>query len=85
MSRLGYRLAVRAHAGVRGVKRWCRHSATIAWARFVMLVAIALDVFLQAPGVNEQVVSILDPKYVPYYLLVVAVLTEIARRRTLKD
>lgn len=64
-------------------KRWCRDSLTIAWARLMGLVGILLAI-LTAPGVHESIVGgLLRPEWVPYYLIAIAVLTELARRRTL--
>lgn len=63
--------------------RLFKRSLTILWARFLFVLGIFLAV-LTAPGVHESIVgSLLRPEWVPYYLIAIAVLTELARRRTL--
>lgn len=63
--------------------RLFKRSLTILWARFLAVVGILLAI-LTFPGVHESIVgSLLKPEYVPYYLIAIAVLTELARRRTL--
>ncbi len=71
------------------IKACFRYSLTILWARIVALTGLLLafsdpllDLF-SAPGVKDQVQAILDPKYVPFYVIVIAVVTELARRRSL--
>lgn len=61
-----------------------KRSLTIVWARFMLAVGLVLAV-LTAPGVHESIVGgLLKPEWVPYYLIAIAVLTEFARRRTLR-
>lgn len=65
---------------------WFRHSATILWARLIAcagLVMVALETMLQDPAVSQAVQSMLQPKYVPYYVIAIGLITELARRRTL--
>jgi hypothetical protein len=72
------------------IKAWFRHSATILWARIVGLsgfVLAALEAtanLFELPGIRENIQLLLDPKYVPYYIIAIALVTELARRRTLK-
>jgi hypothetical protein len=72
------------------IKAWFKHSATILWARIVGLggfVLAALDAtanLFELPGIRENIQLLLDPKYVPYYIIAIALMTELARRRTLK-
>lgn len=67
----------------------CKDSATILWARFVAIVgAVALylgDIanVLGAPGVSSAIQTYADPKVVGMVMIGVAVITEIARRRTI--
>jgi hypothetical protein len=70
------------------IKGWFGHSLTILVARVVALagalaaaVGPALDL-LNDQGISTQVQAILDPKFVPYYIIVIGVLTELARWRT---
>jgi hypothetical protein len=71
------------------IKAFFGHSLTILWARLVAMIGVMLafsdqllDLF-SLPGVKDQVQAILDPKYIPFYLIAIAVVTEIARRRSL--
>jgi hypothetical protein len=71
------------------IKAWFRHSATILWARLVGFGGIVIaalgtmaDLF-ELPGIKESVQALLDPRHVPYYIIAFALVTELARRRTL--
>jgi hypothetical protein len=66
-------------------KTWFRHSLTILWARGVAFVGVLLAVgetLLQDPNVAAAIQAALQPKYVPYYVIAIGVITELARRRT---
>ena len=68
------------------VKAWFRHSVTILWARFVAVAGLllaAVESVLQDPNVAAAVQAALQPKYVPYYVIAIGLMTELARRRTL--
>lgn len=68
------------------IKAWFRHSITILWARLVAcagLVMVALESVLQDPSVSQAVQSVLQPRYVPYYVIAIGLITELARRRSL--
>ena len=68
------------------IKAWFRHSATILWARLVAcagLVMVALETVLHDPNVSLAIQSALQPKYVPYYVIAIGLITELARRRSL--
>ena len=71
------------------LKGYFGHSVTILWARVVALSGIVFAAFdsagdlLGLPGIKEDIQSLLDPAYVPYYLIGVAIVTELARRRSL--
>lgn len=62
-----------------------RRSVTIIWARMLGVVGVLLSAasLLDAPGLQENIIALLNPKYVPMYLIAIAVITELARRRTL--
>lgn len=67
------------------IKAWFKHSVTILWARIVALAGVALAMgqsLLGDPNVNSAVQTILQPKLIPYYVIAIGVLTELARRRT---
>jgi hypothetical protein len=69
------------------IKAWFRNSVTILWARAVALAGLLLaagqSVFAD-PTVNAAVQQALDPKYIPYYVIAIGFVTELARRRTAK-
>jgi hypothetical protein len=67
------------------VKAWFKHSLTILWARIVALVGLLLaagEQLLQDPNINSAVQSALQPKLIPYYVVAIGLITELARRRT---
>jgi hypothetical protein len=67
------------------VKAWFKHSLTILWARIVALVGLLLaagEQVLQDPTIDNAVQSALQPKFIPYYVIAIGLITEIARRRT---
>ena len=69
------------------LKAWFRHSLTILWARVVALAGLLLvagQSALADPSVSGAVQALLQPKYVPYYVIAIGLVTEIARRRTAK-
>jgi len=67
------------------IKAWFRHSVTILWARLVALGGIVLGA-MQAlsvdPAINDAVRTALQPKFIPYYVIAIGLITELARRRT---
>lgn len=69
------------------IKSWFRHSLTILWARVVAVAGLALAAaqsLLADPSVSGAVQELLQPKYIPYYVIAIGLITEIARRRTAK-
>jgi len=67
------------------IKAWFRHSLTILWARVLALAGLLLAAgqsLLDDPAINSAVQTLLRPKYIPYYVIAVGLITEIARRRT---
>ncbi len=67
------------------IKSWFRHSVTILWARVVTVAGLLLAAgqsVLQDPNVSGAIQSALQPKYIPYYVIAIGLVTEIARRRT---
>jgi len=67
------------------VKARFKHSVTILWARAVALGG-ALLATLQAlsadPAINDAMHAALQPKFIPYYVIAIGLITELARRRT---
>ena len=66
------------------IKSWFKNSTTILWARtgfrrarVASLMALASD-----PNVSSAIQSALQPKFIPYYVIIAGLNTEIARRRT---
>lgn len=67
------------------IKSSFRQSLTILWARAIALLGLLLaagEQVLQDPSVTAAIQSALQPKYIPYYVIAIGLLTEIARRRT---
>src|SRR5262249_52862972 len=66
-------------------------SATILWARVVAFAGAGAGVlggtadWLGAPGVKDAIQEFLKPEYVPFYILLIALVTELARRRTIRE
>jgi hypothetical protein len=68
-------------------KAWFKHSITILWARAVTaggLLLAAGQSLLADPNVTGAIQSALQPKFIPYYVIAIGLVTEIARRRSLK-
>ena len=66
-------------------KTWFKHSVTILWARLIALAGLLLAAgqsVLQDPNVNGAIQTALQPKFIPYYVIAIGLITEIARRRT---
>jgi hypothetical protein len=69
------------------IKTWFKHSVTILWARIVTLGGAVLATLLSLsadPNVSSAIQSVLQPKFIPYYVIAIGVITELARRRTAK-
>ena len=67
------------------VKAWFRYSITILWARVVALAGLllmAMESLLQDPSFASAIQSVLQPKFIPYYVIAIGLVTELARRRT---
>ncbi len=67
------------------IKASFKHSVTILWARVVAvagLVLMAGQSLLADPNVSAAIQSVLQPKFVPYYVIAIGLITELARRRT---
>jgi hypothetical protein len=62
-----------------------KRSATILWARIValsgILMAAAIDL-VGDPNITYALQSALQPKFIPYYVIAIGLITELARRRT---
>ena len=68
------------------IKAWFKHSLTILWARVVALAGILLaagQALLADPNVTGAIQTALQPKFIPYYVIAIGLVTEIARRRTI--
>lgn len=63
-----------------------KQSVTILWARIVAFAGLFLmagETLLQDPNIAGAIQSALQPKFVPYYVIAIGLITELARRRTL--
>ena len=70
------------------VKSWFKNSVTIFWARaqvFAGLVVASLLALTSDPNVTGAIQAALQPKYIPYYVIAIGLITEIARRRTARS
>jgi len=84
-------IAVKGKRGwyLKKAKFWFRYSVTILWARFIALAGLTISIleglsgFLDSPSISDGIRTILNPKYIPYYLIAIAIITEIARRRSM--
>lgn len=67
------------------LKAFFKRSVTILWARLVALAGIVMGfvpMLLSDSSLNDAIRAVLDPKYVPFYILAIGVVTELCRRRT---
>jgi hypothetical protein len=67
------------------IKASFKHSVTILWARVQVLAGLAAAAAMglaSDPNVTATLQSLLQPKFIPYYVIGIGVITEIARRRT---
>ncbi len=67
------------------IKAWFKHSLTILWARVVAFAGVLLaliEPLLADPNVTAAIQAALQPKFIPYYVIAIGLITEIARRRT---
>jgi hypothetical protein len=70
------------------IRLWFRNSVTILWARvqvFAGLVVACLMALASDPNVTGAIQAALEPKYIPYYVIAIGLVTEIARRRTARS
>lgn len=67
-------------------KAFFKNSLTILWARVQMVIGLlgALVItLLQDPNITGALQAALQPKYIPFYVIAIGLLTELARRRSL--
>lgn len=67
------------------IKGWFRYSITILWARVIALAGLLLAAgqsLLVDPNVTGAIQSVLQPRFIPYYVIAIGLVTELARRRT---
>ena len=68
------------------IKSSFRNSVTILWARIQMLaglLAASLMALATDPNVTGAIQVAMDPKFIPYYVIAIGLITEIARRRSI--
>jgi hypothetical protein len=66
-------------------KAWFKHSMTILWARVIALGCLLLasaQALIADPAINDAIHTVLQPKLIPYYVIAIGLVTEMARRRT---
>ena len=67
------------------IKALFKHSVTILWARAMTLGGAVLATLLSLsadPNISGAIQSVLQPKFIPYYVIAIGLITELARRRT---
>ena len=67
------------------IKSWFNNSVTILWARIQVLAGLTAALLMAVasdPNVTSAVQTALQPKFIPYYVIAVGLITELARRRT---
>jgi hypothetical protein len=67
------------------IKAWFKYSLTILWARVIALAGLLLaagEALLADPNVTGAIQSVLQPKFIPYFIIAIGLVTELARRRT---
>jgi hypothetical protein len=67
------------------IKTVFKHSLTILWARVVALCGLLLasmQTLVADPSVNDAIHAALQPKFIPYYVIAIGLVTELVRRRT---
>jgi hypothetical protein len=67
------------------IKSWFKNSITILWARMQVLAGVGAAMMMALasdPNVTGAIQTALQPKFIPYYVIAVGLITEIARRRT---
>jgi hypothetical protein len=70
------------------VRFWFRNSVTIVWARLQVLarlVVACLMALASDPNITGAIQAALQPKYIPYYVIAIGLITEMARRRTARS
>lgn len=68
------------------MRKLFKNSVTIFLARVQMVVGAAGAVLLAVatdPSVTGPLQAVLQPRFIPFYIIGIGVLTELARRRTL--
>ena len=68
------------------IKSSFRNSVTILWARVQVLaglLAASLMALATDPNVTGAIQVALEPRFIPYYVIAIGLITEIARRRTI--
>ncbi|MFY9685171.1 MAG: hypothetical protein WAJ88_05175 [Pseudolabrys sp.] len=68
------------------IKSSFRNSVTILWARIQVLaglLAASLMALATDPNVTGAIQVAMDPKFIPYYVIAIGLITEIARRRSI--
>ena len=67
------------------IKAWFKHSLTILWARLVALAGALMAAglnLLDDQSIRDAIQTALQPQYIPYYVIAIGFITELARRRT---
>lgn len=69
-------------------KTWFKHSMTILWARLIALAGALMAAglnLLDDQNIRAAIQAALEPQYIPYYVIAIGFITELARRRTARN
>jgi hypothetical protein len=67
-------------------KFWFGNSLTIFWARIQVLAGLVAAIVMALatdPNVTGAIQVALEPRYIPYYVIAIGLMTEVARRRSI--
>jgi hypothetical protein len=67
------------------VKSLFSHSVTILWARIVAASGLLLaltESLIADPTVDAAIRQAMQPRYIPYYVIAIGLVTELVHRRT---
>ena len=70
------------------VRQWFSDSETILWARLKVLIGAVVGLYSivsENQTVNSAIQQIMEPKYLPYYLIAGGIFGELIRRHRAKD
>jgi hypothetical protein len=67
------------------IKQFFKNSMTIMWARLQVATGISVAFLMTLatdPHITGAIENALQPRFIPYYVIAIGLITEMARRRT---